>query len=71
MRLSRHAKNQARKYGIPESEIRRIVVFGYPVDHDSDGRPRYLGEVHGLWVRVVVAVDAPDLIVTIHPRRHR
>jgi hypothetical protein len=29
-----------------------------------------MGEIRGIRVRVVVALDEPDLIVTIHKRRH-
>jgi hypothetical protein len=39
------------------------------VDSDEDGKPRYTGEIRGVRVRVVVALDEPDLIVTIHERR--
>jgi hypothetical protein len=38
-------------------------------DRDEDGKPRYVGEIRGVRVRVVVALDEPDLIVTIHERR--
>jgi hypothetical protein len=71
MRLSRHAKNQARRYGWTETEVKRIVASTAPRDEDDQRRPRYIGEIRGQIVRVVVAVDVPDLIVTIHPRRHR
>jgi hypothetical protein len=39
------------------------------VDRDGNGKPRYTGEIKGMRVRVVVALDEPDLIVTIHERR--
>jgi hypothetical protein len=71
MRLSRHAKNQARRYGWTETEVKRIVASTVPVDKDAQGRPRYIGEIRGRIVRIVAAVDVLDLIVTIHPRRNR
>jgi hypothetical protein len=40
------------------------------VGRDSKGRPRYVGRVRGVRIRVVVAVDEPDLIVTIHDRKN-
>jgi len=41
------------------------------VDFDlaPDGKSRYVGLIRGERVRIVVAVDEPDLIVTIHRRR--
>lgn len=39
------------------------------LDRDSKGKPRYTGEIGDVCVRIVVALDEPDLIVTIHERR--
>jgi hypothetical protein len=39
------------------------------IDCDEDGKPRYTGEIRGVRVRIVVALEEPDLIVTIHERR--
>lgn len=39
-------------------------------DLDPDGKPRYLGFIGGRLCRVVVALDDPDVIVTVHERRH-
>jgi hypothetical protein len=48
-----------------------MAVIAHPlrVDADPENRPRYVGDVRGKRIRVVVAVDDPELIVTIHERR--
>jgi hypothetical protein len=51
------------------SEVEYLVQDLYLVDRDNNGKPRYEGVIGGIRVRVVVAVDEPDLIVTIHNRR--
>jgi len=39
------------------------------IESDEDGRPLYSGFLRGVHVRAVVALDEPDLIVTIHEKR--
>lgn len=43
-----------------------VIAEPEAVDVDEYGKPRYIGEIRGVRVRVVVALDEPDLIVTIH-----
>jgi hypothetical protein len=69
MRLSRHAKNNARDLGIDVFDAEMVIADPVRIDRDAQGKPRYTGEVRGVRVRVVVALDEPDLIVTIHKRR--
>jgi hypothetical protein len=47
-----------------------VIAEPEAVDFDEYGKPRYIGEIKGVRVRVVVALDEPDLIVTIHDRRN-
>jgi hypothetical protein len=51
------------------ADVEDAIVHSTFVDRDDDGRPRYTGEIRGERVRVVVALDDPDLIVTIHERK--
>lgn len=51
------------------ADAERVIKTAVYVDADEDGLPRYTGYVRGVRVRVVVALDEPDLIVTIHKRR--
>jgi hypothetical protein len=36
-------------------------------DFDESGNPRYRGLIAGRYCRVVVALDDPETIITIHP----
>jgi uncharacterized protein DUF4258 len=69
MRLTRHAKNRLRHLHGTIEDVERVIEQPLAADKDPDGRPRYRGFIRGTPVKVVVAVDEPDLIVTIHKRR--
>jgi hypothetical protein len=58
-----------RRLGVSAAEINRLVGSGPPVDWDQDGKPRYEGVVNGKMIRVVLAVDAPGMVVTVYARR--
>lgn len=67
--MTRHAKNRARRDGLSKASVEAIIArpdrwyFGW------DGKPNFLGSIEGVPLRVVVALDEPDLIVTIIDRR--
>jgi hypothetical protein len=67
--LTRHAKNECRLYGIDRADAEAVVAQPLPLLRDNDDRPIYEGSVRGRVIRVIVALDEPDLIVTIYPRR--
>jgi len=69
MRFTRHAKNWTRRHGFSVADAEGVIAHPIYVDRDENGKPRYTGEIEGMRVRVVVALDEPDLIVTIHERR--
>lgn len=56
---------------ISEAEVEALIANPISADTDPDGNPRYLGEIRGRLFRVVVALDNPNLIITIHPKRKR
>jgi hypothetical protein len=70
VRFTRHAKNKARSLGLSIADAERVIETADRIDFDGDGLPRYTGYVDGLRVRVVVALDDPQVIVTIHERRN-
>jgi hypothetical protein len=70
MRLSRHAKNEVRRLKATVAEVERVIAHPVQVDRDPFGKPRYTGYIRGIRVRVVVALDEPDFVVTIHKRRN-
>lgn len=68
MRFTRHAKNRAREIGATVLDAEELIANPEHVDLGPDGKWRYVGHLRGERVRVVVALDEPDLIVTIHRR---
>lgn len=67
--MTRHAKNRARSIGTSLAEVEGLIDDPFQVETDEDGRPLYSGVLRGIDVRVVVALDEPGLIVTIHEKR--
>jgi len=59
-----------RRLGLTEEDLEEILESPAFEDVDPDGRRRCTAMVGDLRVRVVVAVDTPDLIVTVHRRRN-
>jgi hypothetical protein len=51
------------------ADAEQLIEKPIHVDVAPDGKPRYVGLIRGERVRIVVALDEPDLIVTIHRRR--
>jgi hypothetical protein len=52
-------------------EAEAVVAKKSGKDFDQRGNPRYRGYIAGKRCRVVVALDDPGLIITIHFRRRR
>jgi mRNA-degrading endonuclease RelE of RelBE toxin-antitoxin system len=67
-RFTRHAKNRARDINATVADAEELTAYPERVDFDPHGNWRYVGRIRGERVRVVVALDDPDLIVTIHRR---
>lgn len=71
MRFSHHAKNRLRWIKGSAQEAEAVVANKSEKDFDWKGNPRYRGSIAGTRCRVVVALDDPDFIITIHFRRRR
>jgi hypothetical protein len=71
VRLTRKAKNGLRWIKGTAQEAEAVVKNEFGKDFDLDGNPRYRGYIAGSRCRVVVALDDPDLIISIHRRRRR
>jgi hypothetical protein len=56
--------------GVTIEDAEAVVESSVFVDADDRWNPRYTGHIGDLRVRVVVALDDPELIVTIHERRN-
>jgi len=68
--FSHHAKNQLRRQKWSQREAVALILDPVKVDADDSCNPRYVGYIRGELVRVVVAADDPNVVITVHPRRH-
>jgi hypothetical protein len=64
--MTRHAKNKARWLEMTIAEAEWLIENPMRIEVDRDGKPKYYGNFRGLSVCLIVALDAPDLIVTIY-----
>jgi hypothetical protein len=69
VRLSRHAKNELRRFKATVADVEGVIAEPIQIDRDQFGKPRYTGYIKGIRVRMVLALDEPDFVVTIHKRR--
>lgn len=51
------------------ADTERVIGSPIRVDRDDAGRPKYVGEFSNVIVYIVVALDDPELIITIYDRR--
>jgi len=59
-----------RRSALTIKDVAAIIASPEGEDHDDRGNRRSTGTVRGEIYRVVVAADAPDFVISIHPRRH-
>jgi hypothetical protein len=71
VRVSHHAKNQLRWINGTAQEAEAVAGKEFGKDFDQRGNPRYRGYIAGKRCRVMVALDDPGFIITIHFRRRR
>jgi hypothetical protein len=71
VRFSHHAKNGLRWVKGTAQEAESVVATPIEKDFDRRGNPRYRGFIAGKRCRVVVALDDPEMIISIHFRRRR
>jgi hypothetical protein len=71
VKFTRKAKNGLRWIEGTAEEAESVVENCFGKDFDEKGNPRYRGFIGGERCRVVVALDDPDLIISIHRRRRR
>jgi hypothetical protein len=55
--------------GASIEDVERAIEEPIYFDRDWKGKPRYTAEIQGVRVRIVLALDEPDFVVTIHNRR--
>jgi len=59
-----------RLYKLSRADAEFIVANPLWKEREDDSKWRYLGQIEGQWIRVIVPDDDPNLIVSVHPRRH-
>lgn len=67
--MTRHAKDRARRLKASLIEVEQVIANPLSIEYDDDGKSLYSGLLRGSLVRIVVALDEPGLIVTIHETR--
>lgn len=69
MRLSRHAKNEMRLYGVSANDVEATIANPAGRELDDRGNARLTGETgDGRPILVVVAGDDPDFVITVFLR---
>jgi hypothetical protein len=68
MRFTRHARNEMRLYKLTEADAKRVLANPIAIQIDPDGRRMYVGMAGGRRVRLILAGDDPELVVTFHER---
>jgi hypothetical protein len=68
VRFTHHAKNKLRKIKGTAQEAESVAANQFEKDVDPDGNPRYRGFIGGKRCVVVVALDEPDVIITVFER---
>ena len=66
MRFSRHAKNRMRLYRVSRAEVAASVAAGRVGRFDEGGKPIFVGKSRdGRVIKVVMALDAPNYVITV------
>jgi hypothetical protein len=69
MRLSRHASNEMRLYGVSAADVEAVIAVPAAQDLDERGNARLVGTTSdGRPILVVVASDDPDFVITVFRR---
>jgi hypothetical protein len=68
VRFTHHAKNKLRRIKGTAQEAESVAANKFEKDVDKDGNPRYRGFIDGKRCVVVVALDEPDVIITVFER---
>jgi hypothetical protein len=69
MRLSRHARNEMRLYGITPEAIETVIQRSEARVRDDRGNTRVLGDTaDGRTILVVIAGDDPEFVITVFLR---
>jgi hypothetical protein len=62
--LSQHARQRLSQRGITVAEIEQVHRAPHTTYHDPDGKPCRVGDVNGKTIRIVLAPDDENFVVT-------
>ncbi len=65
MRWSNHAQDRGSERDITLAQAAAVVENAHTTFTDRKGNPCYIGEVDGRRIKVVVAADDPEFVVTV------
>jgi hypothetical protein len=51
------------------ADIEEAIANAIDVEEGDDGKSLYIARIRGVSVRIVLALDDPDFVVTIHEKR--
>lgn len=57
-----------RRLGLSGADVERLVANYRMMDGDDDGNLRYTAEDGDRFIRVVIAIDDIDFVITVHQR---
>ena len=69
MRFTRHARQRLKLYRVTREQAEAITASGALSEPDAKGNPRRTGVVDACTIVVVIALDNPDLIITLYEQR--
>lgn len=70
MEIGRHAKRRMRLYDLTSADLAAAIADPIQVSQDGNGNTAYwVAHPAHRYIRVVVAADRPDFIISAHPRR--
>jgi len=58
-----------RRLGLTRADVAAVILASDAADRDPDGRPRHVGVVNGRRIRIVLALEDPTIVVSVHERR--
>jgi hypothetical protein len=65
LKLTKHARERAVERGVSDQEIQLVVDEHEITFADPKGNPCYIRGVRGRRIKVVIAQDDPELVITV------
>jgi hypothetical protein len=66
MRFTAHARRRLKQRGIGKNQVERVASNPHTTYHDKHDHPCFVGLDGGRNLKVVVAADDPELVITAY-----